>query len=528
MNAPQKWLMRLNSSRTGLWSVVWPMGSLFEANSLNDMSPPEVVTVVLHIDISNGVIVLRCRDSNTEYSDLAHVFTCYEREADELGRHSVRIIVDGFHEASIHQQCALVDRARAVQENATSISFQHVFSGRWGYYAFRSGYRQIHGHASSPPAHSKDVVQVPSMSVDNLLTLLAERRLMGMHPSEVERVASEYLVEQTAGDEFLIHQAIQYLEQLGGNWANHVEQVVDRLVESESVITNVKARLQSLDVKSRNELTKLLKVQCLVRGFDSIETERLWLAGLVRLQNIDGAKQFVQLAGPLVNAVLRCAIHVQRPGSVALPHDLCFERNTITKAAFWKISKIEIMLRNLIVAIWYGECGEKWTDHLEGIKTLSRDQERDDEVLRLVEAILQSKLVQLGLAPQEQQKESLQSATPQKNCTKDSLLNSALDWQKRRHDQQGVELAHYNLMQFLTTEGLVSALVNKQHGLHGQGKPFRKEFLVTALEEYLEIRSAVAHNQALKLSTISKLDVLFRKLSDWLTVYADNTLEVPP
>lgn len=526
MNDVPEWLKRLNAVRTGLWAIVYPMGSSFQSESLAASSPREVETAVLNVlNVLNeaGSLALRHKDQIATASDIRQLLTCCERDAAEAGRRSIRVLVGNFHEAPADAQCALIKNARGIQETATQVSWQFIFCGRWSYYAFRAAYFRFHGHTNSPPAHSRDVVQVPSLTGDDVLTLLADRRLMGVYPSEIERIAAEFLLEQTAGDEFLIGEAVQHLEPRGGNWTTHIEQVVDELSDSATVIGAVRLRLQTLDGESRRELDKLLKVQRLIRSIDSIEAEQLWLAGLARRRDLGSGKQCVHLAGPLINTVLRRILHSQKPGAVALPQDLCFEREAIAAAAYRKISQIEIMLRNLVVAHWYEELGDKWFERLAGIKTLSRDQEENEDVRQLVAALFQSHLVASGLTPQEPPMGDPPPVVARKDRCKESLLDSALDWQKRQHDHHGVELARDNLMQFLTTEALMSVLVNKRDGLHGQGKPFsRKEYLVTALEEYIAIRSAVAHNQALKLSTISRLDDLHRRFVEWLTVFADQ------
>jgi len=105
-----------------------------------------------------------------------------------------------------------------------------------------------------------------------------------------------------------------------------------------------------------------------------------------------------------------------------------------------------------------------------------------------------------------------------------TIFDSAENWQNRQRENHAFELSHDNLMHFLTTGELVGVLESKKSGLHGTGKPFTKKNLMAALDEYIAIRSAVAHNQPIKLSTISRLDGLQRKFIDWLTVYADRAV----
>ncbi len=226
----------------------------------------------------------------------------------------------------------------------------------------------------------------------------------------------------------------------------------------------------------------------------------------------------------MVNTVVRRIIEGREPGVVAPPDDLCFERESLSSVAYRKIAQIEVLLRNVVVQQWYAEVGDKWEDKLKAIKTLSRQETTEDDLRQLVTTLVQSQLAESGMAAPDRHDQKAPPSETKKARSQASLLSSAQAWQARQRDHHGVELCKHNLMQFLTTEALMSVLVNKRDGLYGQGKPFsRKEYLVTAMEEYIVIRSAVAHNQALKLSTIARLDELHRKFVNWLTVYADQT-----
>ena len=526
MSSTPTWLKRLDAGRSGLWSIIYPAGCSFQTETLVDSAPRDVETAIIRIVIVAGSPVFRYRDLSSTVPDFRQLLTRCERDAADAQLRSIRVVIGDFHEIPMEARCALIKSSRGIQETSNQISWQFVFCGQWSYYAFRAAYLQTFGHTNSPPAQSRDVILVPSVTADDVLRLLAERRLTGAFPSEIERITAEFLVEQTAGDEFLIAEILQHLEHLTGNWTTNVEQVIDELSASPNVIEVVASRLKALDAGARTELDKLLKVHRLIRSFDSIEAEQLWLAGFARRRDLGSGKQCVHLAGPLINTVLRRLLNSQTPGTVALPEDLCFERDAIATAAYRKVSQIEIMLRNLVVAHWHTEVGETWQDRLGGIKTLSRDNEQAEDVSQLVSVLFHSHLVASGLAPQEPPKPDAAPAAiqPRNDRQKESLLDSASDWQKRQRNHHAIELSNYNLMQFLTTEALMSVLVNKRDGLHGPGKPFsRKEYLVTALEEYIAIRSAVAHNQAIKLSTISRLDDLHRRFVEWLSVYADQT-----
>jgi len=515
-NIPQ-WLRRLNDSRTGLWSILYPTGSSFRADLLTDNPPPGIETAVLKVFTAMGSPELHYGDQVAVGPDMRPLLESCGQNIAEAGCHSIRVLVESFHKAPAAMQCKIIRSSRAIQETSTQVSWQFVFCGQWSYYAFRDAYYQIYGHTNSPPAHSKDIVQVPSLAAKDVIALLAEHRVIGVYPSEIDGIAAEFLVEQTGGDEFLIGEAIQYLEQLGSDWTEHIEQVLDELTRSTAVVDEVTLRLHSLDEKARAELDKLLRVQRLIRNMDSVEAEQLWLAGLACRRQLGSGKQCVHLASPLTNIVLRRNLHGQKSKSVALSEDLCFERAAIAAAAYRKISQIEIMLRNLVVECWHSEDGEMWQDRLNKITIPSHDLGKDDDRRQFLDL-----LIEYGVLPQKTPGEEAETSQPRPDRPKETLLTSATHWQHRQSNNHAVELSNSNLMQFLMTGSLMSVLVDRKLGLCGQGKPFKKEYLVTALEEYIAIRSAVAHNQAFKLNTISHLDDLHRKLVDWLTVYADQ------
>ena len=515
------WLRRLNRDNKGIWGIECPLGSSFDSGSLIRLST-SCETGVVHI-VRDGER-MKFVDSNQSVieANLLKFVKHVSELAIEAGVQSVRIVVGDFNYATENEQCALMKTARSIQESITSLSCQFVFLGKWSFFAFRSAYRNIHGHTSSPPVDSKNIQHVPPWCANDVLVLLSNRRLVTANPSEIDLVACDFLVEQTAGDEFLIRRAVERVEEQGGKWSSSIEQVLSELVSAPDVIDDITQRINSLEVRAKVELTKLLRVHLLERSYESIDSEQLWLAGLVQRQKLEGGKQFVQIAGPLINTVIRRILESERAGSVVTPDCLCFEREAISMGAYRRIAQIENMLRNLIVAEWHTERGDKWSENLKCTKTSSRNFDDQEELIKLVMSLVQS---ELGIKPECS---SLELATNQSDSSgrfnQTTILDSASDWQRRQRDNHAVELTNDNLMHFLTTESLVSVLVNKKNGLYGVGKPFKKEDLTAALGEYIVIRAAVAHNQPIKLSTISRLDDLQRKFIVWLTVFADQTI----
>ena len=76
-------------------------------------------------------------------------------------------------------------------------------------------------------------------------------------------------------------------------------------------------------------------------------------------------------------------------------------------------------------------------------------------------ALVQSQLAGSGLVVPDLLNEQTPPPEKRKGRSQGSLLASAQDWQARQRDHHGVELARDNLVQFLTTEALMTVLINK-------------------------------------------------------------------
>lgn len=514
------WLNRIIRDNKGIWGIECPQGAVFNSSLIAKTSNCEVG--VIAIIRTGDELSFRDDAAGRSETDFSQVFLNFSTLAEENAHQSLCIIVENFHIASGVEQCTLVKTARALQESHTELSCQFVFVGRWSYFSFRAKYRALYGHTSSPAAESKNILCVPPWCGEDVRDLLYERRFIAADPSEFDLVACEFIVEQTAGDEFLIRCAVDGLIAQSGDWTANIEQVLSELVSSHLVNDEIARRVGFLNENSKAELMKLLRVHRLIRNYDSVEVDELWLAGLVQRRKLDGTKNFIQIAGPLINTVVRHVLLAEESTSLANPHDLCFERETISTAAYRSVAQIENLLRNLVVTSWHAELGDRWSDNLNFTKTSSRGSDDEEHIVRFTMSHVRSELIAMGFCSENDQSEPAAAEVGTNRVRQVSILDSALDWQKRQEEHHGVELAHTNVMHFLTTESLEAVLCNKKNGLHGENKPFKKEALMTALEEYRAIRSAVAHNQPIKLNTISRLEVLQRKFLDWGTVFADQ------
>ncbi len=519
MSKNLNWLKRLNNDQKGIWGIEYPIGTNFNAECIFNSFRSNCETEIFYaVKIDE---VLKFRDSLDQLVEpnISEIFKNIS-EKEKYNNHSIRIVITDFHNANIKQQCNLIKIARSIQESSES-SCQFIFCGHWSYYAFSREYKNIHGHTSSPPAQSKDILHHPPLCRNDVIHLLDKERIIGNFPSELDLIASDFFIEQTAGDEFLIYEGIKFLKNYEGKWTENIEQVLNELVSAQDVIQEINKRINTLEESEKLELLKLIRFHYLVRDYESAVSEKLWLAGLTQRQKLpgQGGKYFIYIASPLINTLVRHILGNEKPEYVAPPNYLCFERKAISTAAYQRISRIENMLRNLIVSDYYIKSGNELYENLKSVKVSSYIPEEQEDLIKLVLFHIRS---ELNINLDRDKTEKINDTTSSVRALKIDLFESAKDWQNRQRATHAIELAQDNIMHFLTTESLTKVLNNKQNGFYGEGKPFRKEFLATAMKEYTSIRSAVAHNQPIKLSTISRLDDLERKFIDWITVFADK------
>lgn len=516
------WLKRLADNSKGIWGIASPMGSSLQADVVLKARPVGCETKFLTVINDEGILRLCDEQKNIQDGSFLEILCCMTATAIKSHRHLISIVVDRFHDASPEQQCNLIKSARRAQESSTNIDIQVIFFGTWNFFSFFRSYRNLNGQTTSPPLESRNIIRVQPWKTEKLLSLLHENRLISISPTDIDLVACDFLIEQTGGDEYLTKMTVDYLVQQSGKWTGNVEQILVEILSSPDVIANFSQRINSLDSASKTELCKLMRAHFLVREYNSIESEQLWLSGLVRRRDLDGGKQCIQVAGPLINTLIRYVLVSELPNLVASPTHLCFERESVSTAAYRRIAQIENMLRNLIVSEWHLETGGSWSEKLGETKTSTHGLEEEADLIKLilsvVTAVKDDSFEDKVPVPFT---EVIKKKTPQQ----ETVLQSALGWQQRLRESHAVELSNDNLMHFLTTESLVNVFRNKKSGFYGDGKLFRKEELLTALGEYIMIRSAVAHNQPVKLNTITRLDVLQRKFIDWITFFNDKPVD---
>ena len=517
------WLDRLNRDSKGIWGVSTQLNSKRGGQCVSDSSPADCEVEDINIVNIDGVNKLQSSKQNATDMNLKPLAENALSLANEFERSFVRIVIHNFHIANEEEQCSLIKESRAIQEASIKTSFQFVFCGQWSYFSFCKSYSKIYGKTSSPAAEYKNILSVPRISLKDVKLLLLQKNLISSQVTEIESIACEFLIECTSGNEFITDKAIEYINDSDGTLVENVEQVIDELMVSPDVMKYVNDGVNILDQDSKTELSKLLQVHRLIRNKDSSITERLWVAGLVEYTNLTGNKHQVKIAGPIINTILRKIATSVGLRTCAPAKDLCLESNVISALVYRKVAEIENLFRCLIVSVWYEELGENWHDNLERVKTPAHSKSENEELVNLVLRCMKEEFPQLNSDPNNDDLLDKPKSSSRNKPRHEGILDSAKNWQSRQNDHHSVELGKNNLMHFLTTEALKSVLMSKHSGMAGEGKIFTdKEFLHSTLNEYLVMRSAVAHNQPIMLATISRLDVSLRKITDWISVFIDK------
>lgn len=521
----RKDIARIAASGKGLWGVECPEGTRFDFDAIRDCNNSNCALEFLSIRNSPSGCYFFSNEDPVDVGHRLDFFATRRKEkALQDGCDKVQIIITNFHTATADEQYQILCEARRIQEQERSVRFQFIVCGRWSHYLVKEHHDQ-HCSSLSPPTESKNAIQVSYASEENILDELYERGIVGAVPTYLDRLGCAFLIEQTGGDWFLIQQVIDRID--SSPWTDSIEQHINELESSPEVCNEVTRRLSIVCVDSQTELQQLLITYRLLRPMGRKASEELWLAGLARKTKRTGGGIVLEIANPVIDAVAR-KILGSNNSNLARSNEVCYRRNSIATEAYRRVAEIENLLRNVIVAEWRLQCGDTWKEKLAGNKTPAREFENNDEIEIIKSLRAPLYLAGFELVPikqvHENSKDTPSESVPKKKT--ETLLAAANDWQKRQQNNHAIRLQNDNLMHFLTTESLKGILVDKKNGFHGDGRDgrmFKKEELHSALDEYVAIRAAVAHNQPLKLSMITKLDDLLERFLKWLTVYADQS-----
>ncbi|GCF88515.1 hypothetical protein [Shewanella sp. M-Br] len=475
------WLNRLSRDSKGIWGVINQVCSTRAYDSIVSLDSKniQVETIKVINDLERLVMIDSANNVVHCLDDFANLQSVISREYDRCG---VRIIVNDFHKASISDQCSLIKNARKIQESAVGdLVFQFIFCGSWSYFAFCENYMLFNGKTSSPAAEYKNILYEPILNSSDTIQKLKSSGVMSNQNDEIAYIACDYLVEQTAGNEYLINNAIDYLVDKSGTWFLNVEQVVKELASSPDVIEKFKLIYFNLSSIAKVELFKLLDVHVLVRPIDSVVLEELWISGLVVREPFDARKYQVRIASSLINCIIRniCIEFLDMGENRFAPfNDLCLEGSVISSSAYRKVAIIENLFRSLIVSVWHKDFDIPWTENLKFTK-VSLFEDGEEELINLVLKCMKENFPVLN-----NQDESVVSSHSSERKNKSTLLESAIDWMNRQNNHHSVQLANSNLMHFMTTESLELVIRNKSKGLVGDGKVFNRDYLIVAFDEY--------------------------------------------
>ena len=515
MRAIEQAVRRINAAGKGLWGFECPEGVRFDKSILLD--DPTSLCVIELLSVRDGPDGRYFNEMPIQAGLQLNEFAKRQKEiARERSVEKVRIVIDEFHLASAEEQNTILREARLIQESEKSIALQFLFCGRWSHYLSKSYHIEQHGNSLSPPTDAKNSQQIPYATEDDVLKELTDHGKVLTSPTDLDRIGCAFLLEQTAGDWHLIQQAIEGLD--SSPWTDSIEQSVSELASSQEVVSEIHRRLNLVDDGARAELYRLLRIRRLLRPVGSKEAELLWLAGLARKYGRPGGQLMLEIASPVVEAVIRNLESSCKSEKVANANEICYCRNSIATAAYRRVADIETLLRNVVVSEWRLRHGNNWLSKLADTKTCAHDREEFEEWLQ-TSLRERYNIEPLGSTQTDTNIGDSEKAHKRKYLT---VLNSATEWQQRQRANHSVALHQDNLMHFLTTESLIGIFENRKSQFHGEGGIFNKGELLTALAEFEAIRSAVAHNQPVKLSMIPKLDSLLERFVKWLTTYADQ------
>jgi hypothetical protein len=510
-------LEKIANSHKDLWAVIYTNFRLFEVEYLIERLTNEI-TIVEQIDCKKELLAHNeNKDPNSEFNLILK--KVLSKKQDPCS--TIKILINNFEVLKLKEQCHLIKSARTTQEEQPDVMIQFIFFGKWALKLCQKEYKKFLGLTNSFPSISELYIQ--PYTVDEVISLLIEENLIGNTVTDIDRVASEFIIENTSGDEFLTSQIIERIKTYNhNNWASYLEQAIKEITDTDEVKKEIKKRYMTLNPDARNELQKILRTNSLERDIDSVVIEELFLSGFVRIVAVGNSKNIVLIAGKIIDNVLRELLFEEQ--NIILFDQLCSVSNSVLSLAFNRISRIEVLLRNVVVSYLYQNSGNNWTDCLRDIKCkfeLSDEYTSEEKVLFL--KLIDERLAALGI-DSGKERDKCQSQKDAKKTPPMTLLGSVSDWKKRRENHHFVDLTNYSLMQFLTTGDLINIITHPIHGICGKGRPFeKKELIITKLNEYIEIRSAIAHNQAVKLSVINRIDQLYQEIVKLLTVYADRS-----
>jgi hypothetical protein len=514
VNSVTEALRTLFSGQSGHWGIAIERGVM--------RTSCDLILSELNENLRGLVRCFRCDHNSViqnvasgqifQIAELPQLLDSVVRDADQSKPNDVlRWIFSDFHLLSVDEQCGVLRITRGLREEQTDLRIQTVVIGTWNFFRLQEHWKKNYRDASPVPDR-KHVFFKGGCETGDIQSKLHMSELISSRPSNFEDTCVEMLLEATGGDEFLIDYIVDCLSSQRQR-LDHVESAIAQTIDSAHVAEEFQKRCKRLTGEGWRLLRLILNQQFFNVAENSSDAEDLRLEGIVESRRTGGLNVCLSLRSVIVDTILRAKWRVwasdQPP--VYEGRDLARPNTALNTAAYRLISKIETTLRNVVI-LSLG-ANSAWTERIVNVKTGAYSAEgAESEFTGLVRQLQNALAPYLGdmtlntASEAERFPEGVDSNNA-KRSKQITLIQAAENWRERNHDNTMLDLAGNSLIYFITTEGLVNILRNRE--IYSSAiKPFfpEKAELGTFLEHYVAIRGAVAHNQPITLDTLSRLE----------------------
>jgi len=434
----------------------------------------------------------------------------------EAHAQSVCFILSNFHLLPVQAQCNLLSLTRGIREATNDISFQTIVHGHWNRYRVQKYWNTY--EALSPVPDQRNVRALDGPTFNDMLDRLSSADWIPNPCVGVDRTAIEALIEFTGGDTQMIEEVLAVLKARGHGLKAFQETRVDVAI-SEGVGSDLISRIQRLSEGGLDKVRVLLNAHSMIVDPRDPLIEDLRLLGIVKLTR-NNDLTVASISSPLMDLALRQNWDRLSKGLAPMYSggDLVRPLHSINRHAYQLVLEIETLLRNWLVSALSGDKDHNWKLDVKGIKVPGCNAEAvSQEILQLGRTLVEALYPQLDLSVIDKYQSSTDGSDRKKGVDRPSMvdaIDSAEEWMRRQSAQPSIRLAELGLPSFFTTGSLINIYMagkGKVHDVVAQAFPSREE-LRTFLSKFNVIRSAVAHNQDLALSSVEELAGLHREL----------------
>jgi hypothetical protein len=437
--------------------------------------------------------------------------------ARESGKRAVCCALRDFHHLEIESQIAALSATRSIRESSSDIPLITVLIGAWNRYRIPQVWKQF--HPTSPCPDQKCIRTIQPYSVADLQASLLDDRWISSPASELDEITVEALLEFTGGDACLIDEVLSTLRMSGRALRDYPETLTD-VASSETVVESIENRLSAIGEKAKGILCSIIRQQRKLVDPRQLEIEDLRLAGFIRIERT-GDLCLALLNSVLMEKVLRKnhGVLVHASNSIATVNDLVNPSHAINSHAYRLVLQIETILRNTMLEYFSDLKPEGWRHGTKDIKIPGNPAElHADDIRQLGKQLIAALYPDVDFSAfEESSKRTDKIPVPIEEGRKKpkllSVVDAALEWQGRSGREGWVRSAEDSLPQFITTGALMNVYLGKD-----LCEPLLKacfndrEQARTFFAQFLSLRSAVAHNHSLGLSTVEDLIALKREL----------------